>query len=244
MVGNGNNAIANTGFFCKSANNQQPSEGAMFETSSYGPIVKALVEAHHIPREALGAFRGRLGALQKQGLLGPKNRPGKGVALRYTPDSLHRMVFACEMLEFGVAPSTVLSIVRDLWEPRLRKIFEAAEAAIAPKAGDPEDAWSKDIILHMGGIHLMVDGWLDAVPNVNSCPLHKLADQMKMWMSMRPDDPSGLPPRVIVTNLSMRLRAFHDAFAKSYLEDALAERRAVPAGKSKRKVQRSKQKRK
>ena len=231
-------------FFAKVPKTNSGLQAPMFETSSYGAIEKALVEAHHIPREALGAFRGRLGALQKQGLLGPKNRPGKGVALRYTPDSLHRMVFACEMLEFGFAPSTVLSIVRDLWEPRLRKIFEAAEAAIAPKAGEPEEAGSKDIILHMGGIHLMVDGWLDAVPNVNSCPLHKLPDQMKMWMSMRPDDPSGLPPRVIVTNLSMRLRAFHDAFSKSYLEDALAERRAALAAKPQRKAQKAKRKRK
>jgi hypothetical protein len=90
----------------------------------------------------------------------------------------------------------------------------------------------------------MVDGWLDAVPNVNSCPLHKLPDQMKMWMSMWPDDPSGLPPRVIVTNLSMRLRAFHDAFSKSYLEDALAERRAALAAKPQRKAQKAKQNRK
>jgi hypothetical protein len=195
----------------------------MFETG-YGAIEKALVVSHRIPSTALGAFRGRLGALQKQGLLGPKNQPGKGVALRYTPDSIHRMIFACEMLEFGIAPSMVLSIVKSLWERRLRKIFKDAEAAIAPKHKEPEDAVSNDIILYMGGIHLMVNGWLDAVPNVNSCPLHKLPDQMKMWMSMKPDDPSGLPPRTIVTNLSMRLRAFHGAFAKSYLEEALVER--------------------
>jgi hypothetical protein len=65
-----------------------------------------------------------------------------------------------------------------------------------------------------------------------------------MWMSMRPDDPSGLPPRVIVTNLSMRLRAFHDTFSKSYLEDALAERRAALAAKPQRKAQKAKRKRK
>jgi len=230
-------------FFAKMP--KQPTVGlkaTMFETTSYGAIEKALVESHRIPSKAQGAFRGRLGALQKQGLLGPKNQPGKGVALRYTPDSIHRMIFACEMLEFGIAPSVVLSIVKSLWERRLRKIFEDAEDAIAPKPEEPEDVVSSDIILHMGGVHLMIDGWLDAVPNVNSCPLHKLPDQMKMWMSMWPDDPSGLPPRVIVTNLSMRLRAFHDAFSKSYLEDALAERRAALAGKSERKVQKSKRK--
>jgi hypothetical protein len=154
------------------------------------------------------------------------------------------MVFACEMLEFGVAPSAVLWIVRNLWEPHLRKIFEAAESAIAPKPGEPEDATSNDIILHLGGIRLMVDGWLDAVPNVNSCPLYELPDQMKAWMSRKRDDPSGLPPRVIVTNLSMRLRAFHDAFSKSYLEEAVAESRAAHAAKPQRKARTAKRKRK
>jgi hypothetical protein len=135
----------------------------------------------------------------------------------------------------------VLWIVRNLWEPRLRKIFQDAEDAIEE---EPKGATSNDIILHLGGIRLMVDGWSDAVPNVNSCPLHKLPDKMKMWMSLWPDDPSGLPPRVIVTNLSMRLRAFHDAFSKSYLEDALAERRAALAAKPQRKAQKAKRKRK
>src|SRR5262249_26460415 len=73
-----------------------------------------------------------------------------------------------------------------------------------------------DVILHMGGVHLMVDGWSDAVPNVNSCPLSKLSDNMLMWMSMRPDDPSGVPPRALVTNLSMRLRAFHTALSAAH----------------------------
>jgi hypothetical protein len=43
-----------------------------------------------------GAFRGRLTALQKGGLLGAENQPGRGHALRYGPDQLHRFVFACE----------------------------------------------------------------------------------------------------------------------------------------------------
>jgi hypothetical protein len=30
---------------------------------------------------------------------------------------------------------------------------------------------------------------------------------------MAPDDPAGLPPRALVVNLSMRLRAFHAALA-------------------------------
>ena len=33
---------------------------------------------------------------------------------------------------------------------------------------------------------------------------------------MLPDDPAGLPPRALVTNLSMRLRAFHTALSHAH----------------------------
>jgi hypothetical protein len=195
-------------------------EGPKMFECGFGAVEAALVQTYRIPAKAEGAFRGRLGALQKQKLFGAKNMPGKGVALRYRPDQFHRLVFACEMLEFGVAPSVVLSLVKSLWERRLRKIFSDAEDAVVRH----EDAGPDDVILHIGGVHLMGDGWSDAVPNINACPLGKLPDQMAMWMSMRPDDPSGLPPRALVTNLSMRLRAFHTALGASYMDELRAER--------------------
>jgi hypothetical protein len=55
---------------------------------------------------------------------------------------------------------------------------------------------------------------------------------MAMWMTMKPDDPLGLPPRALVTNLSMRLRAFHAALADLYLDE---QRAAASAAKAKRK---------
>jgi hypothetical protein len=74
------------------------------------------------------------------------------------------------------------------------------------------------------------------VPNVNSCPLSKLPDHMAMWMSMRPDDPSGLPPRALVTNLSMRLRAFHTALVAAHDlgEPVSAERTGRTASKQRK----------
>ena len=180
----------------------------------------ALVQTYRIPAMAVGAFRSRLGALQKAGLFG-KNRPGKGVALRYGPDQFWRLIFACELLEFGIAPSVVISLVESLWEPRLQKIFRSAEDAVM-KSQDA--AGPDDVVLCIGGARLMVDGFSDAVPNVNSCPLSKLPDNMAMWMSIKPDDPSRLPPRAIVTNLSMRLRAFHTALGISYMDELRAER--------------------
>jgi hypothetical protein len=194
----------------------------------YGAVEAALVEAYRIPDKARGAFRGRLTALQKAGFLGRKNMPGKGIALRYAPDQFHRMVFACELFEFGVSPSVVLSLVERLWERRLRKIFSDAEDAARREPGP------NDVILHLGGARLMVDGWSDAVPNVNACPLHRLPDHVAMWMAMAPED--RLPPRALVTNLSMRLRAFHSALARSYMDELRDEAGATSKIGGKRKL--------
>ena len=95
----------------------------MFETS-YGHVEAALVRAYGVPSKALGAFRGRLGNLQKQGLLGAKNMPGRGAALRYGPDQFHRLIFACELFEAGIGPATVLGLVEALWESRIAAIFD------------------------------------------------------------------------------------------------------------------------
>jgi len=181
----------------------------------------ALVQTYRIPAKSVGAFRSRLGTLQKQKLFGARNMPGKGVALRYGPDQFHRLIFVCELFEFGIAPSVVLSLVKSLWERRLRKIFSDAEDAVM-KCQDA--AGPDDVILHMGGVHLMVDGFSDAVPNVNSCLLSELPGNVAMWMSIKPDDPSRLPPRALVTNLSMRLRAFHTALGPAYMDELRAER--------------------
>src|SRR5262249_51591290 len=151
-------------------------------------------------------------------------------ALRYDADKFWRLLFACELLEFGISPAMVLRIVESLWENRLQKIFSDAENVVV----NHEHAGPDDIILHMAGVHLMVDGWASTVPNVNSCPLSELPDNMAMWMSIAPDDPSGLPPRALVTNLSMRLRAFHTALGSSYMGELRAERTGRTASKQRR----------
>jgi hypothetical protein len=171
-------------------------------TTSYRHTEAALARAYSVPEKAMGAFRGRLGSLQKQGLFGRENQPGRGTALVYGPDQFHRMIFACELFEFGVAPATVLSLVETLWASRLVPIFRKAETAAMQVHG------KGDIVLHMGGVRLMSDVWSDAVPNVNSCTLADLPKYVQVWM--RGD---GLPARALVVNLSERLRIFHEALA-------------------------------
>jgi hypothetical protein len=183
----------------------------------YSVVEGALIGAYNVPAKALGAFRGRLGHLQRRGLFGGRHRPGRGVALTYRPDQLHRLIFACEALEFGFSPALILDLVKTLWvrkEPHrgLRDIFQRAEQAAMIDPANGENT-GRDIIMHMGGVRLLTDPWSNAVPNVNSCELHRLPDHMAMWMRMMPDDPAGVPPRALVVNLSMRLRAFHAALA-------------------------------
>jgi hypothetical protein len=190
----------------------------MFETS-FGAVEKALLQSHRIPDALAGAFRARITSLQKQGLFGPKHRPGRGVALTYGPDQFHRLVFACELLEFGIGPAAILGIVETLWERKLRDIFTDAEQP----AQHHEKAAPDDVIMHMGGIHLLTDVWQKAVPNVNRCRLRELPYYIKQWMTMGPDDP--VPPRALVVNLSQRLRAFHAGLAASHLDDLVERQR-------------------
>lgn len=193
----------------------------MFETKSYGTVESALIASYAIPDKACGAFRSRLGNLQKTGLFGVRNMPGKGRALAYGPDQFHRALFAVELLEFGIAPSQLLALVNARWESRLRKVFRDAENAAEHPQGP------NDVILCVAGT-MMTGEWTNALPAVNAFLLHKLADQMALLM--KSDDPRGLPSRVIVTNLSQALRRFHSALASSYMDELRDERRK-PKGK-------------
>lgn len=173
---------------------------------SYNSIEAAFAETYSVRARDLGRFRARLTFLQKGGLLGVS--PGKGKPLRYTPDLIHRMLFAVELAEWGVMPAETLGTVADLWESRIRRIFERAEkAAMAPSGPD-------DIVLMLASTSLTVGAWTStakAMPNVNGFPLHRLAGNLDLLM--RYGDP---PPRAMVVNLSLRLRAFHAALVKAH----------------------------
>src|SRR5205814_240432 len=77
----------------------------------------------------------------------------------------------------------------------------------------PDSISPDDIIVELGRISMMIGGWrsiADAVPNVNSTSLRKLADHARMWM----DEPDPhQPPRTVTFNLTERLRRFHRALA-------------------------------
>ena len=178
----------------------------------YRPVENALIRTYRVRKGDIGRFRARLTFLQKGGLLGLS--PGKGKALRYTPQLIHRMLFAVELAELGATPAQTLNTVSDLWESRIAKFFEDALKGVKKPPGDD------DIIMALGSTSLMVGGWMStakALPNVNAFPLRRLDANLKLLMGY--DDP---PPRAIVVNLTARLRAFHTALEAENFREPVA----------------------
>jgi hypothetical protein len=169
----------------------------------FASVEAALVRAYRVAPTDQARFRARLTFLQRSGLFGA-DRPGKGTRQTYGPDHLHRLVFCCELAELGVSPAVQLRLVEELWNPRIRRIFEVAEARPTRK---------DDTVLLMIGVSLMVKAWTGAVPNVQACSLRELADRLTLGMQEPPSDDDSLDPRVMAVNLTARLRRFHGALA-------------------------------
>ena len=187
-----------------------------FETS-YRHVEAALVQTYGVPATAIPTFRSRLGNLQKQGLLGRDNMPGRGQALVYGPDQIHRLIFACEMSEVGIGPATILELVELLWKTKLVPVFKKAEdVAFAHDTVTP-----RDIILTVGGPRLMTGEWTgDSMLNVDSRTLADLPKHMDVWMK----GGERLPARALIVNLSSRLRQFHAAFADTHFPEIAREK--------------------
>jgi hypothetical protein len=172
----------------------------------YARVEAALATAYGVRERDLGAFRARLTFWQKGGVLGVA--PGKGKAIRYGPDLIHRLIFSIELAECGATPAVVVGTVTDLWERRIRGIFARAAKTVPAPPGPG------DVVMLLAGTSLMLGGWIsvaDALPNVNGFELRRLPDNMALLMAYQDGDP--LVPRALVFNLSERLRRFHAALA-------------------------------
>jgi hypothetical protein len=188
---------------------------------SYATVEAALIAAYHVAPTDQQKFRARITRAQKDGLFGV--HPGKGARLAYGPDEMHKLVLVCELAELGLSPSVQLGLIISLWEQRFFEIFKRAEAAAMHPPG------GHDVVVILLGASLMVEGWANAVPNVNYVRLDQLARRLDL--AMRDDD--ALLPRALMTNLTARLRAFHNALTKvhSTFEQPPAIETGSPAGR-------------
>jgi hypothetical protein len=191
----------------------------MFEANQYAVVERALIVAYEIEPKNIPALRSRLGALQRGGLFGAE-RPGKGRKLGYGPDQFWRLVFALELTALGIAPSLILKLIAEFWDPTLVAVFREAERA---KGGD--------IAFVLIGGETMFRATRDALtPQLSFAPLHELPGLMNSAMKDKP-----LPARSIVVNLTARLRRFNRALVSAQdLRDVAkaTDRRKLATGKS------------
>jgi hypothetical protein len=187
-------------------------------TAPYKTIEAALVRMHDIALEDVGAFRSRLGALQKGGLLGAENQPGKGQKLDYGIDQFRRLVLAIELTQAGLGPGVVLRLVKDGWK-KLNGIFNRAEEANS----HPAPGHTNDVVLT-----LLVDlMFAETGPAINYTTRDKLREQIELVF-----DEEEKPARLLLVNLSLAMRKFHAALVHFHLQpDRLVEAALAPQTK-------------
>jgi hypothetical protein len=160
-------------------------------TVSYRQIEQALCQMHGIAPDDVPAFRSRFGALQRSGMVG--DRPGKGQKLVYDADMVHRCVFTFELIQAGLAPSIILSLINEYWDSRLRDIFMKAERALVRE--------TSDVVLMLG-----INAINSAAPSINAMTMDKISQHITLAL-----DGESLPARGLLLNVSAVMRKFHDA---------------------------------
>jgi hypothetical protein len=172
-------------------------------TVSFATAEKALLRMHAVEPQHGEAWRSRVNFLRREGLLG--ERPGSGRRIGYhTADQLPKLVLALEMAQAAIVPQTILSLVRNHWDIRLKKIFIEAEKA---RRRD-----TSDVLLYLAGITEMVERE-GAIPVIEATTADKL-DAFRMAL-----DDRSVPGRALVINLTARLRRFHAALSDIYPQD-------------------------
>jgi hypothetical protein len=188
-------------------------------TFAYATVERALAEIYRANTDKVRqtAFRARINGLQREGVLGRAVRVGKGTKASYTVEQIERWLCCLELAELGISPTIAARLVIKCWSS-LAPIFKAAQRTTNREPS------SDDVILFLADVHLMSGNWsaekeFPGVPAINHCTLRKLPDNVKALMDDAPRS------RVLVTNLSARLRQFHEVLAQSYSGELAAEYR-------------------
>jgi hypothetical protein len=189
-------------------------------TAAYAKVEAALIRVHNVAPEDVPAFRSRLGSLQRGGLLGAENQPGKGRKLDYGPDHFHRLVLAIELVQAGIAPGVILRLISEQWD-KLRRIFTQAEhATVHPTPGN-----ANDVVLILP-INLM----FETEARINSTRRDRLPQDIELAFGNE-----RLPARLLLVNLSAQMRKFHDALSHYHLQpDQLVEAAMAPKMKARK----------
>ena len=140
-------------------------------------------------------------------VLGDVVEVGKGKRKTYSIVQIERWLACLELTEFGLSSITAGELITGHWAA-FEPIFRDAQASVV------RDPGPDDVVLCLGGIHLMSGSWapklgFPGVPSIQGCTLRKLPDRVMVWMWMTARDAAA--PRLLMVNLSERLRQFHNA---------------------------------
>lgn len=155
------------------------------------------------------AFRARIRYFEQAKVLGNDVEVGKGKRKTYSIAQIERWLACLELTESGLSSITAGELITGHWAA-FEPIFRDAQASVVRHPG-PDD-----VVLCIGGIHLMSAGWAPKLgfpgfPSIQGCTLRKLPDRVMVWMWMTARDAAA--PRLLIVNLSERLRQFHNALA-------------------------------
>jgi hypothetical protein len=190
------------------------------------------------------AFRARINYFQRAKVLGEGVAVGKGKKNDYSLVQIERWFACLELTELGLSPTTVGELIKTCWD-LFEPIIRAAQGSVVNEPG------AGDVVLCLGGVHVMSGNWapqsgFPGVPSIQGCTLGRLPDRVMAWMRMTASDRAA--PRLLIVNLSERLRQFHTALGDAYTEELIAERiggkvkkrRIIePAGKARRRRKRA-----
>jgi len=171
-------------------------------------------------------LRARINYFQRAQVLGAEVRVGKGQRVEYSVGQVERWLCCFELAELGVSPTTVGKLVASLWDKKFARIIRAAQNTTDHAPG-PDD-----IAICVGGVHLMSGNWspgsgFPGVPSIDHCTLRQLPGRVMGWMQMTAGDRQA--PRLLIVNLSERLRQFHTALADAYMDHLRPEHAAGKA---------------
>ena len=85
----------------------------MSATYSYKVVEASLASTFSVEQARLGSFRGRIGHLQRIGIV--PSSPGRGRRIQYSFEDVAKWAFTLEVEEFGMDPTVCVTIVDGLW---------------------------------------------------------------------------------------------------------------------------------
>jgi hypothetical protein len=168
-------------------------------TTTFGPLLKALLETFNVSPEHAGRIEGRIKNLRREGLLGtlPTSKGGDSL---FSPVEIHKLLYALALAQAGLPPRDIIDLIAGDWNTFAEAIRQAMDVAKPSRAGRQAAGDHYMIVLNVNAL----------IPDAQR-PDVVFADARQLRQLVRLASPSA-----VVINWSKILRKFHDAMAKHH----------------------------